>query len=430
MFDTTEQLLEKIRLGEDSLLECKAMAFAGGKVKGPRRDELADELAAFANAHGGVLVLGVDDKTREIVGITEDRLDLAERFVHELSNDAIKPPLLLRIERLRLAAADGTLQPVIKIDVARSIFVHKSPGGHFYRVGSAKRQMTDEYLLRLMQQRSQARLIRFDEQVIPNAGIGDLDAPLVDRFRTVRTSDASDSFLRKLAMARDDEDGTLRPTVAGVLLGSSSPERWLPHAYIQAVAYRGENAPGAGDLSEYQVDAKDITGSLDQQVSEACRFVLRNMRISASKSVGRRDLPQYDMTAVFEAIVNAVAHRDYSMYGSRVRLRLFADRLEILSPGSLPNTMTVESLPVRQASRNEAITSLLAKCPVPSDVSGLETSRSTLMDRRGEGVSIILDRSEALSSKRPVYELPDESELKLTIFGASLDGSQAEVTTQ
>jgi predicted HTH transcriptional regulator len=97
--------------------------------------------------------------------------------------------------------------------------------------------------------------------------------------------------------------------------------------------------------------------------------------------------------------------------------------LELYSPGALANTMTVESLPLRQASRNETITSLLAPCPVPADIAGLETSRSTMMDRRGEGVAIILERSVRLSGRRPVYELPDESELKLTIFAA--DGGTA-----
>ncbi|QDV91809.1 Divergent AAA domain protein [Phycisphaerae bacterium RAS2] len=426
MFDTREQLQEKIRLGEDSLLECKAMTFAGDKIKGPKRDDVADELAAFANASGGVVVLGVEDKTREILGIPAERLDLAERFVNELCNDLIKPPLFPRIERLQLTATDGTEQPVIRVDVARSLFVHKSPGGYFYRVGSAKRQMTTEYLARLTQQRSQAGLIRFDEQVILQASLDDLDAALVDRFRTSRTTDDRAALLRKLAMAREGEDGVLRPTVAGILLGSTNPERWLPHAFVQAVAYRGDGAPGAGDLAEYQLDAKDIVGPLDAQVVEACRFVTRNMRVGASKSAGRTDVPQYDITAIFEAIVNAVAHRDYSMYGSKIRLRLFANHLEVFSPGSLSNTMTVDSLAVRQSSRNEAITSLLAKCAVPTELSGMESARSTMMDRRGEGVSIILERSQQLAKRRPVFELPDESELKLTIFAAPIESSTNE----
>ncbi len=419
MFDSPNQLLDKIRLGEDSLLECKEMVFAGGKIKGPRPDDVADELAAFANARGGVLVFGVDDRSREVVGIPRERLEQAERFVRELVNDLIKPPLLPVIEKLELAGADEQSRPVIKVEVPRSLFVHQSPGGYLYRVGSAKRQMAPDYLARLMQQRSQARLIRFDEQVVADAALGDLDPWLVDRFRTPQTRDDRSTFLRKLGMAVEDDRGELHPSVAGVLLGATQPDRWLRHAFVQAVAYRGEGVTDA-DLSNYQLDAKDITGPLDVQVAEACRFVTRNMRVEASKAIGRHDLPQYDMTAVFEAVVNAVAHRDYSVYGSRVRLRMFASRLEIHSPGALPNTMTVDSLAVRQASRNETLTSLLAKCPVPEGIGGLETQRSTLMDRRGEGVSIILERSERLSGKRPVYELLDESEVKLTIFAASI----------
>lgn len=123
------------------------------------------------------------------------------------------------------------------------------------------------------------------------------------------------------------------------------------------------------------------------------------------------------MLAVFEAVTNAVAHRDYSMAGSKVRLRLFADRLELYSPGMLANTMTPESLPFRQAARNEALTSLLARCPVHSDE--WTRHRSHIMDKRGEGVSLILAKSERLSGKRPLYRLIDESELLLTIQAAT-----------
>lgn len=419
MFETPEQLLGQIRLGEDSALECKAIAFAGDKVRSPARDDLADELVAFANASGGVLVLGVEDKTHRIDGIPEERLDAAERFVTEICHDTIRPPLLPRILRQRLPLDDGSSRAVIRVDVPRSLFVHEGPGGYFYRVGSTKRRMTPDYLARQLAQRSHARIIHFDEQVVPESTFDDLDPLLTDRFRTPRTTDSREVLLRKLAMAREDEDGVLRPTVAGILFGARQPEHWLRHAFIQAVAYRGEEILPAGNGAGYQLDARDITGPLDQQVAEACRFVLRNMRVEASKHMGRTDVPQYDITSVFEALVNAVAHRDYSMHGSKIRLRLFANRIELFSPGALSNTMTIDSLPLRQSARNEAITSLLAKCPVPTDVPGLETTRTTLMDRRGEGVAILLERSEKLSGRRPVYALIDESELRLTIFAAS-----------
>ena len=143
------------------------------------------------------------------------------------------------------------------------------------------------------------------------------------------------------------------------------------------------------------------------------------MRVAAFKHIiGRVDRPQFDMAAVFEATVNAVAHRDYSIYGSKIRLRMFEDRLELYSPGSLPNFMTMESLPYLQSTRNNVITSLLAKCPVP-DQPWMTTDRRTMMDRRGEGVPIILGNSEKLSGRLPEYRLIDDAELMLTIYAAS-----------
>lgn len=417
MFDDTESLLEKIRLGEDSFLELKELRCAGGRITTPHRDGLADELAAFANSRGGVCVLGVDDR-RTVIGIPLDDLDRAEQFVRELCLDAVKPPLAPIIERLRLPGADGAPVPVLKVEVPRSLFVHRSPGGYLHRIGSAKREMAPEVLARLFQQRSQVGLIRFDEQVVPRAVLDDLEPALWQRFTTPRTRDGREDLLIKLAMARRDEDGTPRPTVAGVLLASPDPRHWLPNAHVQAVAYRGtEVRPRGDDL--YQIDAADIAGPLDRQIIDSCHFVRKNMRVAASKGEGRRDHPQFDLPAVFEAVVNAVAHRDYSLAGSKVRLRLFADRLELHSPGGIANTMTVESLPYRQAARNEAVTSLLARCPVPSAEVGL-TERSAMMDRRGEGVQIILERTERLTGKLPVYRLIDDSELLLSIPAAPI----------
>lgn len=418
MFDNPEELFGKIRLGEDTALELKAVSFQGDRVVEPRRDSLADELAAMANTRDGVVVLGVEDKTREIEGIPLARLDALEAYVREICDDSIKPPLVIRTLRIELPDASGEPKPLLRVDVQGSLFVHKSPGGYFHRQGSSKREMSPEMLARLFQQRSQVGLIRFDERAVGGSQTSDLVPHLWERFRTDPTRDSEESLLAKLGMLRKDESGTWRPTVAGILMASRDPRTWLPNAFIQAVADRGNSPVPKGRRELYQLDARDITGPVDEQIIEGCRFVYRNMRVMATKDVGRLDIPQFDLTAVFEAIVNAVAHRDYSMYGSKARLRLFSDRLEVYSPGALANTLTVESLAFRLASRNETLTGLLARCPIPADLDWLKTDRRTLMDRRGEGVRIILENSEALSGKRPEYRLIDDSELMLTIYAA------------
>lgn len=425
MLDDPKDLLAKIRLGEDSVLELKEVRLTGDRVTAPHRDALADELAAFANSKGGVCLLGVEDKTREIIGIPVDRLDRVEEMVRTVCNDSIEPPLVAHIEKLSLEDRAGGAKAVLKIEVPRSLFVHQSPGGYLLRLGSSRRKMRPEQLARLFQQRSQTRMIAFDEQLVAGASLSDLVPVLWRRFRTERTRDRREDFLAKLGLACRGEDGVWHPTVTGVLVATRDPRSWLPNAYIQAVAYRGTSVVPEGSHDVYQLDAKDLSGPVDEQIIEACRFVYRNMRVRATKHMGRRDIPQFDMTAVFEAVVNAAVHRDYATHGSKIRLRLFGDRIEIYSPGTIANTLTLDSLPYRQAARNETLASMLARCPIPAGLDWLKTDRVTFMDRRGEGVRTILQNSKRLSGRLPEYRLFDEAELLLTIFAAAGRASRA-----
>lgn len=412
MFETTDELLRKIRLGEDSSLELKDLRYKGDQVNEPHRNSMADELAAMANTANGVFVLGVDDKTKTVVGIPDDKLDIVEAWIRGICNDIISPQLFCRIRIISVLASDGVERAVVRVDVPKSLYVHKSPGGYFQRIGSSKREMKPEVLFRLAQQRSQARMIRYDEQAVNSAHKGDLDKGLWEKFVTYLSPSDDDEFLLKLKLLTTDEDGNICPSVSGVLMATPRPDKTISNAFIQAVAYRGTERNAA-----YQLDAKDIFGPLDSQVMDAYNFVKKNMNVYAIKKPARHDIPQFAMQAVFEALVNSVAHRDYSIYGSKIRLHLFADRLELFSPGTIPNSMTIESLALRQSARNELLTSLLARCPVTlPDYSG---DRKFLMDKRGEGVPIIITESEKLSGTRPKYELLDDAELKLTIFAAA-----------
>ena len=418
MFDSPEELLQKIRLGEDTSLELKTVQFRGDRVSEPKRDDLADELAAIANTHDGVLVLGVDDKTRDIDGIPLERIEAAERYVYEICNESIKPPVLFRSFRMELSDSAGVLRAILKVDIPRSLFVHESPGGYFHRQGSSKRKMPPEYLARLFQQRSQARLIRFEEQPVPQSGINDLSEELWRRY-TTRSDEASAIVLLKRNLLSKEENGAIRASVAGVLLCCERPDRFLPSAYIEAVRYRGTRQD-----SNYQTDAQKIYGPLDLQIKQAMSFLKRNQTVIATKEPHRIELPQFSERAVFEAVVNAVAHRDYAVSGSKIRFFMFDDRLEIYSPGALPNTVTIDSMALRQATRNELITSLLAETPVAESVGNV--GRGFYMEKRGDGVPIILHESKELSGKEPVYRLIDDSELLLTIYAAGAERVDAD----
>ncbi|MCL2101341.1 MAG: hypothetical protein FWH22_06470 [Fibromonadales bacterium] len=280
------------------------------------------------------------------------------------------------------------------------------------QVGEPHRNSMADELAAMANSLNQAIRSNFDEQAVTFASRDCLSKSLWEKFRTPLSPKDDEEFLLKLKLLTRDEESNITPSVSGILLATKAPQEFLPNAYIQCVAYNGTERKSN---PMYQIDAKDIFGPLDEQIISAYKFVKSNTKIRAFKNPGRVDVPQYAPQAVFEAIVNAVAHRDYSIQSSKIRIHMFSDRLEIFSPGTIPNTMTIESLALRQASRNELIASLLARCAVV-DFEEIAGYRSFLMDKRGEGVPIILSESQKLSGRLPEYQLIDDSELKLTLF--------------
>jgi len=411
MINTTElmrELIYQIRLGEDSGYEFKSLVIKGQKVESPQRDSIADELAAFANGSGGILVLGINDKTREVEGIEQEYLDTVDQWLTNLAQ-AVQPPVLIETRLVEIPDHQGNPKPVVWVKIPKSLFVHRSPNGYYHRVGSTKREMPPELLARMFQQRSMVRLIRFDEQVVPNAIPDDaIDPALKTRF--LRGDLPEKMQLKKLYLVAENEEQQPRLTVTGVLLLTAKPTDYLSSAYVQCVAYSGTERN-----AEYQLDAQDCDGPVDSQIQQAFNFVKRNMKVEAVKRPGRIDIPQFDLGAVYEAIVNAVAHRDYAMYGSRIRLHLFSDRLELSTPGGLPNSLTIDSMDANSITRNETLVNLLSRY-FPADPA---SKRQNMIERRGEGVPTILAASERLSIRRPLYEQTDNTELKLTIYAAS-----------
>lgn len=416
MTASTTTILEAIRLGADSGMGFFDFALGESDFADPSCDRLAKELAAMANAKGGWVILGINDKTRSVVGIPYDKLDAVEELVRNVCQDSIKPELPVVIYRRELPDDAGGLKSVVLVGVEQGLYVHQAPEGYFRRTGSSARPMTTDYVVRLHQERSLVRIKRFEELPVPGSTVADLNPDLWERFVSSGETDRDAALIKRNLLART-ESGELRASVLGLLMCSDSPRKFLPNAFIQAVRYRGMIQD-----SHHQVDAKDLDGPLDRQIRDAMTFFRLNQRVAAQKELGRTEVAQFSERAVFEAIVNAVAHRDYSVDHSKIRFFMFDDRIELYSPGGLVNSMRVESLPLRTATRNERITNLLAECPVPDAPGGL--GRQHLMERRGDGVNIILRESEALSGRPPEYRLIDDAELLLTIFAAQLPNQE------
>ena len=396
----------QIPLGEDSEFELKEAFFEKGRVHRPRSEQVANELAAFANGRGGTLVFSVSD-AGDVRDLDRQRMDILEEYVSNICEDRIDPPLLFTTRRIALP----TQGSVLLVEVEQGALVHKSPKGYLIRKGSSARELSPEALQRLFQHRGRSGLRGPDQRLVSGTGPGTLDRSLVDRFLSSRTREPLEVQIQKLKLVRQDESGELRATVAAVLLCTERPDEHIRGAKIEAVRYGGNVLGMSG-----QLDASLITGPLDEQIRNATQFVRRNMWVAARKAPGRIETPQFHPRAVFEAIVNAVLHRDYGLENRYIRLLVFDDRIEIYSPGGLPNTLEVGELRWQQATRNETLATLLRMLSVEGILGSGERQR--FLEERGEGVPTIIEHTRALSGQEPEFRIIDGSELRVTMPSA------------
>ena len=411
-FDNSE-IKRRLLSGEDSNWEFKKIEFRDDLPVKPKPDTIANELAAFANASGGIILFGVTNDG-DVQDMTKEQLKQLEKLIVDISWDNITPRIELTTSKREIEGSR-----LLVVAVHKGYAAHKSKRGVYQRVGIKKRKLNADQILRLAQHRTQFRFLWFDRQIVSDTGFGTLEEPLWKPLLSSESISNPEMGLAKIALLAVDDVNEFRPTVAGILMCTKNPEIWLPSAYITATLYRGQ------DRASGQVDSKDIKGPLHQQVSEAVAFVIRNMRVAARKTPARVDLPQYSDKAVFEVIVNAVVHRDYSVRGSRIRIAMFSDRLEVQSPGALPNDLTVDSMAERQATRNEVLTTIFGRIRT-GGISG-SGDREFFVEKRGDGVPIIQAETKKLCGQMPKFRLIDNAEVLVSIPAASQDSSPGKV---
>jgi ATP-dependent DNA helicase RecG len=245
-------------------------------------------------------------------------------------------------------------------------------GKYFIRVGSTKQQPTQQELLRLFQKRN---LLQFDETPVLSASLQSIAIPKVDAYlRRLGQQGLNEEHelsleqeLINLSILTATESGSY-PTLAGLLVFGKDPQKHFPSYTVSCGAYAGS------DFLSDVIREEDLTGTLDQLIENAIAFLKLTMpkRTHLASELQRVDTYLYPVDILREAVVNAVCHRDYTITGSSIRILLFQDRLEIHSPGALPNTLTLESMIYRQFTRNQALASFLA---------GLG-----YMEKRGKGI--------------------------------------------
>lgn len=358
------ELDDLIREGENSGVEFKR--------DDVHPDSLAKEMSALLNLEGGQILLGVEDDGR-ISGLTRTREE-AERWVMDVARQNVQPAIIPAWRTVTLD--DGKIVGLIGVPADSPGKPYKAKRGPawvpFVRVGSTSREATRDEEGRLYQA---SHLMRYDIKPVPETGLDGLDRNRLENYlRDILKRQAPDredtDGWRRLLLNTDlltEAAGTTVATVAGLLLFGENPNRRLPQAGVTATAFP------RGDKDYDTVDEELVRGPLVSLLSKRGRalekgvidrtvdFVARNMGTIAWLEGGRRRRKKaLPLDAVREAVVNAAAHRDYTIVGTDIEVSLYRDRLDVISPGRLPNGVTVEKMKEGlRVARNELLKEIL-----------------------------------------------------------------------
>ncbi|MBN1565367.1 MAG: putative DNA binding domain-containing protein [Anaerolineae bacterium] len=310
--------------------------------------DVAEILAAMANARGGTVLLGVAPRSDKPVGV-----DDTENAVNRVLEAAlsVQPPLIIPLPQL--IKVQGT--PMVVVQVPRGMpYVYALDGRYLTREGQLNSPLIPNALRRLILERGD---VTFESEVARTAQKSDLDWQQVEAYASSLSGMGGISpeqiLIKRGCLIKKGD--TLQPTNAGILLFGKDPQQFIRGSDITAARFAGAEM---GDVFTRQ----DITGTLPQQIRRAETFLVDNLRkgVQLGSNMARQEQLEYPLKAVRELVVNAVAHRDYSIHGDGIRLYLFSDRLEITSPGGLPGPVTLANIVNERFSRNSAIVQILS----------------------------------------------------------------------
>lgn len=309
---------------------------------------LASALVSMANTAGGLVILGVSPRSGEIVGVRR-----ADETIDRVLQAALlaDPALVLPIPTLQPA---GEAQVVCVTVPAGLPNVYSLDGRFLGREGRQINPLSARRLRELLMERG---VFQFDAESPPDSILDDLDPQKIAEYVAalgLPNSETPEEILLRRGCLRRDNRGKYHPTYAAVLLFGRAPQRWLPNATLLSARF-------AGIAFSDQYLKQELSGTLPEQLRQAEAFLRLNLR-SVVRLVGltHQETPEYPFEAVRELLVNAVAHRDYSLQGDCIHLHIFADRLEMHSPGGLPGPVTLDNLLKARFSRNAVIVQALS----------------------------------------------------------------------
>ncbi|MBK8055357.1 MAG: putative DNA binding domain-containing protein [Saprospiraceae bacterium] len=385
------ELLDIISTGETSKVQFKREIDSN--------DSIAAEMIAFSNTRGGKIFFGVEDKTGKISGLSVRQIHDYNQLLANIANDFVKPQVFIYTEVVGVATSENDEKKVLIVEVSEGTAkpYKDNRGAIWIKQGSDKRRLTDNNeQLRLFQQ---SGIIYMDEMIVPHTNLNDIEYSKVEKYiNALQKRDSNENIiitetlLNNLNIIKDKH-----LTLGGLLFFTNDPQKYRPAFCVKAISFFGNSIGG----TDYR-SSQDINGTIPEMFEETMRFFTSNLHhVQAGQnfnSVGKLEVSQI---ALEEFMQNALVHRDYSK-NSPIRIMIFDNRIEILSPGSLPNSLTIENIKMGNAVvRNNLLVSYCSKLMIyrgfGSGINRALTAQPNIElvnDIEGEQFKVIIPRPE------------------------------------
>jgi ATP-dependent DNA helicase RecG len=317
---------EMLHRGEDSRTQFKENIY--------NTEQLSAEMIAFSNSMGGIIVLGVTDNC-EAKGLSDDDIRRLNQLISNTANENVKPPIFPKTE---IVTVDDKKLLLVHIPFGNNKPYRTNKGIYYTKSGSDKRKMSQDELRRLFQESGK---LYADEMVFKNAKFNDIDLDLFQQFHEKKYDLAFEGGYEQLPQTFENlnlaSDGYLN--LAGILMFCNNPMKYTPLSQVIAVSFVGNDM----SVSEYR-DSENIEGNFKTLFTGALTFMKRNLKkIQKDPDFNSKGVLEIPSLVLEELLINAMIHRDYFI-SSNIRILIFDNRIEIVSPGKLPNNLTIEKI--------------------------------------------------------------------------------------
>lgn len=385
-----KELLDIVSAGETSKVQFKREL--------DNDDSITAELIALSNSKGGLILIGVEDKNGTVVGLSYQQLQTYNNRISTIANEKVKPQIFLYTEVVSVVW-ENVVKKILIVQVSEGISkpYKDNNGAIWIKQGADKRRLTDNNeQIRLFQQ---SGIIYLDEMIIPQTSIDDVDPSKVETYikaiqkrETDEKTVITETILTNLNILKNG-----RVTLGGLLFFVKKPQKYRPAFCVKAISFFGNSIGG----TDYR-SSKDIEGPIPEIFDQTIDFFNANLQhIQAGQNFNKTGKLEISQTALEELLQNALVHRDYSK-NAPVRVMIFDNRIEIISPGSLPNSLTIENIKMGNAIvRNNLLVSYCSKLMIYRGFgSGItraleaQPNIELINDAEGEQFKVIIPRIE------------------------------------